>query len=401
MYAQQPYGRGHGTWLVLVFGNLFLTPNKIDYSSTTRFYMYYTNNKQIIFSLVAALLTLEFFWVEPATANDLTVKEVIAAMKASIHQISEIEASFCVTVEKFTCPEFFQGPNGQGKMSQFQWGFDSKSDAEYLDGTWYFKRGDKIHHEDTHIVFNGRETRGHAKTSNGGKILSGRSNLFTPWITPSTLWGRDLCKSPGPDVIELLDNENTRIIEHKETPKGVVVIRTPIKVGTEDWDLTVWADSKHGFLPNRIETEKAMFDVVMERIDIDEFAEIQPGLWLPILGRVSKYYMAEPETPNGVYANGMTREELENLSMAEVAKVAPLLGFQSKPLGLGTLTVVIDKESLHVNKKISPEKFTLNFPQGTMVWDDITGQGYQIGRWDDPALTSSLDTVEKKEEKKD
>jgi len=184
-------------------------------------------------------------------------------------------------------------------------------------------------------------------------------------------------------VVETLDGAT--LADLNDTPSHLKVVRNAIKVGLEDWDVTVWIDCEHGFLPRRMEAAKTLFRIVMLRIDVDEICEVRPGLWIPVRGRLTGFTVVEPERPNGVYSNGMTFEQISRLPREELFKLVPTLGFKQKPLGYGTETLVVDKDTIRINEGIPPDRLTIEFPKGTMEWDGVRQIGYQVGRWDDPA----------------
>jgi len=321
-----------------------------------------------------------------SSAQTMSADEVVGAMRASLMQISSIEASYCVTVESMGKPDAQKGPNGQDIEYQYAWGYVPRDDAEYLDGKWAVDNKESIAYEDNHVVFNGSELRACTTSGNGGRIHGERSGMFTTWLTPRSFCGHDFLGLPSRHVADVL--EGAELLDSEGAEEGLFVLQKPTLVGEEKWSLTVWIDPKHGFLPKRMEARKTLFDIVMRRTEVDEFLEVKPGIWIPVIGRMANFTVTEPETIDGRYSNGMTYEEIDALPEEELYKSVPTLGFIQTPLGRGEQTLIADKSSVRVNEEISGKSFTLEFQDGMWVWDDLNEMGYRVGRWDDPAVST-------------
>lgn len=343
----------------------------------------------------------------PTNGDDLSAQELASAMKASIGQISTIEARYRVYYERLpasgsgiTGAPDGRDFDGQGMHSEFAWGYDSASDAEYVDGKvarpkthadevngeWIAVRDEGMYYyKDLRTAYDGEILHAYTESSDSGKIMGGRGDMFAARKTPSLLWGRNFVVVPNRDITEVLDG--AQLIHIENTPSHLKVLRNDIKVGVEDWHVTVWIDTKHGFMPRRMEAAKTFYNMVMSCVEVDEMHEVQPGIWVPIRGRTSGFAVIAPKPSDGVYPNGMTVEELRRLSREEARKLIPELGYKRKKIGLGTGTIVADVDTLKINHRIPDERFTIDFPVGTFVWNETIQEGYQVGRFDDPQRT--------------
>jgi hypothetical protein len=120
----------------------------------------------------------------------------------------------------------------------------------------------------------------------------------------------------------------------------------------------------HGHLPRRIEVLEKARRFVTRRIVNEEISEVAPGDWMSLHGSETNYYVAE-----FALADGMTKDRLKTLDREAIAAVLAKAKAITKPLGLGTQTYLVDAQTLRPNRTIPRERFDLDYPEGTNLYD--------------------------------
>lgn len=162
-----------------------------------------------------------------------------------------------------------------------------------------------------------------------------------------------------------------------ETPPDLKTIRSTFREGWSENELTVWVDTRHGFLPRRIEVFERNRHILTTRILNEDIREVAPGVWMPMKGEVTHYYVAEV-----LFPDGLTKDQVAKLDKDTVRKLLPRSLALTRPLGYGTQTHILDEKSLRVNEPLPRERFVIDYPEGTTILDTTKTPPlrYKVGR---------------------
>ena len=108
--------------------------------------------------------------------------------------------------------------------------------------------------------------------------------------------------------------------------------------------LSAWLDPGRGFGIVRIE-ERTGTGALVRRLDVNRMTDVGGGLWVPLEGTVTDFWQLGPDA--------------------------------GQPMSCTIFKV--DAATLRVNEAVDEGLFTLPFPDGTSVWDDITQSDYVVG----------------------
>jgi hypothetical protein len=154
--------------------------------------------------------------------------------------------------------------------------------------------------------------------------------------------------SEGAEIVPLLrSRQGTRVVEGHEADRNYVVVESPPegKNYYPKLEVNVTLDPNHAMMPAEIYSRnRGPGWAPYWKITIDKFHEVEPGVWAP----VEATYRWGP--PGKVFS---------------VIKVA------------------VDMSRSQWNKPVTEELFTLSFPVGTRVKDDLRGLHYATGKPDD------------------
>lgn len=138
----------------------------------------------------------------------------------------------------------------------------------------------------------------------------------------------------------------------------------------------LWIDYKRDFRVLKRELyfdksdEKQYFKGLRKSMDNIKLAKID-GIWLPIQGERS-YYRTEDRLPDGM--------SMAQFALLSESEQRDLIVFETIPSStLKTRRLTIDPASIQLNKGISNERFTIEFPEGCEVYDSRTGKRYVVG----------------------
>ena len=148
-------------------------------------------------------------------------------------------------------------------------------------------------------------------------------------------------------------------------PAHLRVLKREYRDYGQDLELTAWIDTRHGYLPRRIEVFETARRFVTWRIVNDEIREAAPSVWMAIRGSETGFYVADflPPLPPG-----MTKDRLKTLDREALAAV-----MAKAEVTPGTLAWVHRPGSSTPGTSVStrgfPARFVLNYPEGSRLYD--------------------------------
>lgn len=196
-------------------------------------------------------------------------------------------------------------------------------------------------------VFDGEIVRWFSrKQGTGGVSAAGPDQRgFAPYYKDYGALYRDL--PMGGAIIPLLrSRQGTRIVEGQGAERNYVVIESPPE-GKDNYpklELRIALDPNHGMMPAEIDSRfRSSKQSPLWRITIERFDEVEPGVWAPVRAT----YRWGP--PGKVFS---------------------------------IIKLVVDMGQSRWNKPVSEDLFTLAFPVGTTVKDDVRSLVYATGKPD-------------------
>jgi hypothetical protein len=93
------------------------------------------------------------------------------------------------------------------------------------------------------------------------------------------------------------------------------------------------------------------------------------GIWVPLEG-IRSYYVLKPGSDAASRPAGA-----EDLPIKELLRLG-MLAVRESPR---RTKLVVDRDSIKLNKEIPASSFVIQFPIGTSVWDAFLGIGYRVG----------------------
>jgi len=331
-------------------------------------------------SVQRAVIAFCISWSCPVVAGELTVEQLVVAYRASFEAASTVECSYKTYFKSIVDLGATRdsGSPGWGLYSDWAWAWDRNTGRENLVGLWGFQKDDAFVYHKHRLAFDGEQLRTISYADLGGRIAE-VGDTFLEWRSPFYLAGRGIAEIPYRDLCELLE-DNARLVPEESTQE-MPMLMSEFKTGTEPRVLKVQLDASAGYMPRFIEISMPYpIDVVRRRCIVDRIAQVVPGVWFPMEGRVTMYSLVTPdEFPGGLSLpqfddklKSLESDEKRNALIAEVV-------FASKELGFGEQRYVVSEDSLRVNRQLDEEMFTFEFPTGTGVYDSFKGTGYWVG----------------------
>jgi len=311
----------------------------------------------------------------PAGAQE-TAAEAVQIYRASVRTIQTIHCrTKVVTGRDFGGVKGLKrDESGRVVVAEAERTWDVVTDHMRREGSLLQVHGGAAYYAPQIAAYDGERFRGYnpdpaVRTRLGGIIApyDNSRKIFYTWV-PDFL-GYAFVQGPARNLWDLLDGAKLVTPRPKDTPEHLVVLDTTYTEFGEKQNearLRVWLDSTHGFLPARAEAVRVWSGTIDRELEVQEFAEPCPGVWVPVRGFDRGYYI------DSVLPRGMTRGDLSHLTTDEfLAKGGRYVG---RPLGSVSGgfypdTVIVDPNTLRVNELIDPKVFTVEFPKGLAVLD--------------------------------
>ncbi len=298
---------------------------------------------------------------------------LIAKLKASLEATETVQGTYrtyfspktpgtvSIEPEGHPVPGAIAGPDAQVLYSEFDWAWQAAPYREAIDGKWGYVDENQMQYTTAAIFFDSATLRTFGRDAKGG-LLKPLDKTFTVWRNPLRLVGIGFGFEPRRSLDTLLSS--AKLVSLPDTPPHLKVLKSEFRDYGQDLELTAWIDTTHGHLPRRIEVLEKARRFVTSRILNEEIAEVVPGVWLTLLGTETNYYVADFDL-----ADGMTKDRLKTLDREAMAAVVAKSKAITKPLGLGTQTYIVDAQTLRLNRTIPRERFVLDYPEGTSLYD--------------------------------
>jgi thiol-disulfide isomerase/thioredoxin len=211
------------------------------------------------------------------------------------------------------------------------------------------------------FFFDGATFRTFNRDRKGG-LIKPLDETFTALRNPLHLIGIGFGHEPRRNLDALLSG--AKLASLPGTPAHLKVLKSEYRDYGQDLELTAWIDTKHGYLPRRIEVFEKARRFVTWRIVNDEIREAAPGVWMALRGSETGFYVADFILPRG-----MTKDRLKTLDRESQAAVMAKAEVIPGTLGLGTQTWIVDSRNLRLNQGIPRAQFVLNYPEGACLYD--------------------------------
>lgn len=312
----------------------------------------------------------------PAVAAGPEAKEaegLVAKLRTALGAIGSVQGTYrtyfssrtpgtgSIEPDGHPVPGAIDGPDGLVLYSEFAWSWQARPYREAIDGKWGFIRDNLMHYSRATFFFDGAVLRTLSRDDNSG-LIKPLDGTFTVWRNPLYLAGIGFGFEPRRNLDALL--AGARLVALPDTPPHLKVLRSEFRENGQDYELTAWIDTTHGYLPRRIEMLEKDRRFVTRRIVNDEIAEVAPGVWLVLDGSETNFYVDRFILPDG-----MTIERLKTLDREAIARVRSETKAISAPLGWGTQTYRLDASTFRLNQAIARDRFVLKYPAGASLVD--------------------------------
>lgn len=273
-----------------------------------------------------------------------------------------------------------------------EWGY--KNGKEFVSGIHYGKTEDgKVLSYIKVTAFDGKAVRSYNFIPFSGDIRGGiygyDPHVFSVPTSPKALLGYTLDQDGIYTLSELLSAKYVKNKEVRAEKLGdiecVLLEATGFQAseGKPIYDLRIWIDPKRNYKPLKIEKYESpddknsiaglrnerwkYFKKIVNGIELRQI----DGMWFPVCGE-QIFYTTIPE----FMVEGKTEEDIikqyPGMNEEEIAKKINLLSVPS-------IRERVELREIKINKGIDPTKFTIIFPAGCKLWDDIIGLGYVVG----------------------
>jgi hypothetical protein len=299
---------------------------------------------------------------------------LVAKLKASLVAIETVQGTYrtyfspkapgttnSIEPDGHPVPGAIAGPDDQVLYSEFDWAWQAAPYREAIDGKWGYVHENRMSYTTAAFSFDGAILRTFSRDNKGG-LIKPLDNTFTVWRNPLYLIGIGFGIEPRRNLDTLLSG--AKLVSLPDTPPHLKVLKSEYRDYGQDLELTVWIDTKHGYLPRRIEVFEKARRYMTWRIVNDEIREVSPGVWMALRGADTGFYTADFLLPPG-----MSKEKLKTLDRAALAAVMANAQVIPGTLGLGTHTWIVDPQTLRLNRTIPRERFALIYPEGTNLFD--------------------------------
>jgi hypothetical protein len=299
--------------------------------------------------LLCSLLVLAWWlWTSAGKSTDFSVKELVDKIIASEKEIKDAQAQYV----------FFE-PQTNMALSYAEWGYEAG--REYIAGVHFVRAEDN---QGYRVVYKAKHALGDnsayyffsedaATRSRGGSVgplTPADADKFRANMTPNSLLGFDATCGIRQSFGQAL--KNARKLTLRKKPQKVdgqpclVVEATGIKDAEWTADVKAWIDTGRDFRPLKVEvfirtgSKRRLFrrihDIKLKELD---------GVWFPVEGKRDTFttkwaYFSAPSVP--------------------------------------TRRLLVDVNSLKINSGIESEKFTVKFPPGCKVRDELRQTEYVV-----------------------
>jgi hypothetical protein len=258
-------------------------------------------------------------------------------------------------------PGAIHGPDDLILYSEFDWSWQDAPYQEAIDGKWGSIQENRMSYAPASFFFDGATLRIFDRNGNGG-LIKPLDETFTLWRNPLHLIGVGFGLEHRRHLDTLLSG--ARLVTLPDTPPHLKVLKSDYREFGQDYELTVWIDTQHGYLPRRIEVFEKARRFITWRIVNDELREVEPGVWMVLRGSKTGFYVADLTLPPG-----MTMDRLKRLDRESVVAVMAKAKVVPGTLGMGTQTWIVDPQNLRLNQEIPRARFVLDYPEGARIFD--------------------------------
>ena len=276
-------------------------------------------------------------------------------------------------------------------LKECQWGY--KNPKEFISGTRYGTTEDGTIEPFTEIIaFDGKVTRDYryvpSSEDKTGGIYAYNPYVFNVDPSPKTLLGYTISQDGNYTLSALLSNKYVKEKNvQAETFQGrecIILQAMGFRTNRDIYDVRIWIDPKRNYRPLKMEVyhspedkgtvaglKEKRWKYISHRIHnivLNQF----DGIWFPVTGELV-VYGNQPEA----LLKGKTDEEVRKrypggMSNEEIMKRENFVTFPKHPRQR------IDLSEIRINSNIDPVKFSIDFPQGCLVWDNRVGYSYKI-----------------------
>ena len=302
---------------------------------------------------------------------------VVARLKASLGAIASVQGTYrtyfspktpgttnSIEPDGHPVPGAIAGPDALILYSEFDWAWQAAPYREAIDGRWGYVNGNRMIYTPAAFFYDGAILRTFNRDGKGG-LIKPLDNTFSAKKNPLHLVGIGFGFEPRRNLDALL--LGARLVSLPGIPEHVKVLKGDYLDFGQDFELTAWIDTKHGYLPRRIEVLEKARRFVTRRVVNDEIREAAPGVWMAFRVSETGFYAADFRPPPG-----MTKERYKALDYEARAALLAKLEFVPGTLGLGTWTLIVDSQNLRLNQGIPRARFILNYPEGTRLTTLLT-----------------------------
>ncbi len=335
---------------------------------------YFMKGLQKVYIVILVVLSMSMSSkaeVDHVTSADELIRQIIN----SEQEIHNVEVKMTAEILKSDHPLPF-------KINyEYEWGYEKGK--EYYrgilnaigadSGNWITQKTEVAYDGEKKYIL--RDTVGDDYV--GGAVRSLKPNDFKRIVTPNTLLGFQ-AQMHGLHTLgeALLSASDSKITGEEEIDGHLcyVLENIDIRSSIEDssCNVKVWIDKERDFRPLKFEqyrnySESEPWKALLRRIDAIKLKKID-GIWYPVEG-VRAAFLAKLIPPEG-----MDKAEFDQLKIKQRREVAQCKLKNVYP----TRKLLVDENSIRINKGIPIEKFRVQFPVGCRVWDEYLQKGYVV-----------------------
>ena len=318
-----------------------------------------------------------------------TVAQELPDVRQLIQEIARNEEILQNMTVKFDVTNL---PENTKFVEDAQWGFSNG--REFMSAVFHVtdSQTGESYEKPLTVTFDGEKMRLftidpiHHEPS--GRISSLEPDSFTGQPTPNTLLGHDVNGSGRLSMAEgLRDAREVSVRPQKEVIDGhecYVIEAIDIDKANPGRraDVLLWIDPERDYRLLRMEKYKNLtvekypslpeevfrWKQLQRRVDKVKLQQIE-GVWIPVEGERTSFYTIEKPK------RGLTEDDVLRMPPEQAVRN---IEWEPEPMAPARL-IKLDPASVSFGKEIPADKFSIEWPLGTLLWDDFAQIGFTVG----------------------
>lgn len=268
-------------------------------------------------------------------------------------------------------------------IDRARWGFDGR--REYVQGVIYaFHEDGSPATNDFKYAYDGDRVsnylRKHANNISSGRLSPLEADTFRSFPTIGVLFGKDAQYEGRDSLADALSMAESLTVAD-DPIDGRPTVRIDA-IGVDRWsgdpegvvyDVRVWFDPQRDWRMVKFEKyysfrDERQWQQLVLRLDDVRLMKVD-GVWLPVSGRRQSFWIDEQIVGDITEAELMAMDPLEAVKHVRDVSVPHDEARRIR----------VDEDTIRLNKPIPIARFRVDYPVGTIMYDEFLDKGYTVG----------------------